>query len=80
MTYESGSWSMRMKALKEGSDNRIGQLEERVKQLESALRFYADNSNYSDVQFGSTVYSAVEADAGERARVTLYGRYEPEDS
>ena len=51
-------------------DEKTEVLQNRVEELENALRFYGNVENYE------TLISRVEADRGERARIVLYGREE----
>lgn len=54
-------------------------MQERIDRLESALRFYADRTNYDGKVFVmGEPFSEIQMDGGERARVTLYGRPDEE--
>jgi hypothetical protein len=54
--------------------------EDRIAELESALRFYAGEDNYDNVQIGSAYISHVQMDGGERARIALYGKSDDEET
>ena len=57
-------------------NNRIAKLNNRIAKLESALQFYANVDNHfapSTGDWDSDNPSEVELDAGNRARIVLYG-------
>jgi hypothetical protein len=56
-------------------NNQRIQMEIRIRELETALRFYADEYNYKthDVNETLSVPSPISMDTGKRAQKTLYG-------
>ena len=49
-------------------------LRQRIQELEDALRWYGDSDNYAGMSMGPEWTNLVELDAGNRARVVLYGK------